>query len=407
MSTAARGPVSPGVDDLFRPGAESEGNAGGTGAETQTEGADEAAGTTQTAEEPEAGEESTADATGEEGGEAGEGEEDVDALIEQFAKEMGLDLNDQNQRKIAKRLADKESFIRRQKSELASLKKGGEREPDYMAEFDKSLKEPETRAEGSEGKDRTAADAKPTETPAEDQPRRFGDIGDGWTKPEDAYTQLNEAYANGDFRTVHQVDTALFVRRAHAILIPEIVSMLEKRLERMKETDLGDFRKVAEERSHEDARDYAIGKIREIPKFSKSIDALFEVQEGDDIEFEGQKYDNTPFNQIIAKFPNLRFIQVADKDPSKALKKTYFAKFLEAAKIHDQLLQGGNIKAGQVKALLDDAAKNAKQRDAQTRVRQGLNAGSGATGLGSSKTAKNYVDELNSLPGETPTRSLF
>ena len=406
MSTAARGPVSAGVDDLFRPVAGQEGNEGGDGTGTETEEAEETAGTTQTDEETEPEEAETAGATGE-GGETGEAEEDVDALIEQFAKEMALDLNDPNQRKIAKRLADKESFIRRQKTELESLKKGGEREPDYMAELDKSLNEGATGAEGTEGKERTAAETKPKETPAADEPRKFGDIGDAWSKPEDAYEQLNQAYAEGDWRKVHQIDTALFVRRTAAIVLPEIDKLLGQKLDGFKQTELSGLRAVTEERSQEDARDYAIGKIREIPKFAKTIDALFEVQEGDDIEFEGQKYDNTPFNQIIAKFPNLRFIQVPDKDPSKALKKTFFAKFLEAAKIYDELLQGGKIKAGQAKALLADAAEANKQRDAQTRVRQRLNAGSGATGLGSSKTAKSYVDELNSLPGEKSVRSLF
>lgn len=401
--------TSPDVTSLFAPADGGEDMPASdqvvTDIETEPEAGTETGDETPAGDGSGSGETTDGDTTG---GEAAE--PDIESLIQQFAEEHGLDLNNPNQRKIAKRLADKEAFILKQTAKLKTLEGGGTKDTDYLAEFETSLGGGETTAGEKVGDKPTdkPLETKPVESSAQGLPT-LGDIGDGWKTPEQGIEELNEAWSEGNWKKVHQIETARHLRYTLGLVLPLVEQRLKPIRDQLKEFGelAPNVRQSARERQSDDAREHAISSLSKLPDFKDVMENLFAVEDGDPVTFEDQQYENTPINRIFRDHPGLLHIRMEDKDPVKALKKTFFARYLEAAKLYKRS-KPDSVSPKDVKRLIEAGVNRQKTAQTQDRVRQAINAGTGSTGLGKGGAdKKHYVDELNSLPGENSTRSLF
>lgn len=320
-----------------------------------------------------------------------------ETLMQKFAQEHGLDLNDARDKKLAQRLADKELFIQKLRG-AAGAKGQQQNSVDALMQ--------EMLGDGQKG----ATQEKPAEQPAaETKPPAVGqseDVGANWKTPEDAYTDLNQAWSDGDKRKVAEIENAMFVRR-FAEVVPQIQEYVQQRIQKALEEQLGDvvpeMRQTVQERRFEAARELAIEKLSSVPGF-EGVAELDKEVDGDPIVFNGQEFRNTAMNRILAENPWILEIQVQHPDPVKALQATNLRRYQAAYKLH----QGGRVSSGQAKALVD-AGKKIEARSKQDRTRQSLNGGAGAgTSLTPSqgKTGSYVRDELLGLDEPTSFASL-
>jgi hypothetical protein len=365
--------------------------------------------------EPEGSEETKGlpeDGTGSTESEDGSADADIEALIQQFAKEHHLDLEDEHQKLIAKRLADKEAMI--QKLQKGAAATGAKESKNYLADFQKKLDgEAAAAAEDTE----ETPEVTPTEKLKEEvvaapsDRLKLNDIGDVWENGEQAAEAYNAAWQEGNYRKASEIETSLFKRRMLSIGLPFTMMAMEKRLESFKsellQKDLGDVlpsvRRSVQQEQQSQAHEMAVTELKSIPGLKPIVDTMFDADSEEPLIVDGEKFPNSPLNRVLAENDELLKINVEHKDPIKAKALTLHARFLAAAKL---------IKAGQNKGISRDEAKDlvrtgatiAKRENGQDRVRQGLNAGSGATGLGKPKTEKTYVDTLVDLPGNKLSR---
>jgi hypothetical protein len=342
-------------------------------------------------------------------------------LIQQYAKEWGVNPNDPNQRKALKRVADKELFIEHLKGQIASGKPAQEAtatagEP--LTEFEKSLIAAADAETAPPARTETAPPPQTdgTKTTA-DAPRGYGDIGDTWTKAEDGYTALNEAWQAGDLTKVRDIETAMFVRRADAILYPVLNSIVDQRVEAKVQAalqrDLGDVvpevRRTVEQARSMANRDFALAEIAKLPGLD-TVGSLFQETEGPPIVFRGVEYPDTPMNRVFAENPDLLDIRVTHDskgrplDPQKAEQATFIKRYKQAARIHQMKQQGIDPKKANE---LVRAGEQVNERRNADRTRQALNSGAGATGRGADKGSDSYVKGLMQVPGEVPFSDLF
>lgn len=335
----------------------------------------------------------------------------VEDLIQQYAKETGLDPNDPGQRLTLKRLADKELFIQKLQAEKSvSTTQAPKTEGDgLLTEFEKSLRQQESAADKPAGE---AGETTETKTAAAPGPAadtfRYGDIGDEWKGPEDSLKALNQAWAEENFDKVQQIEMARLRRNLDTEFAPAIIKavqkMLDDRLQAFEKQNLGDVlpevRRGVEERRNAESRDFAIAELRKAG--ASDIDKLFDVEDGNPIQFDGKQFPNTPLNRIIAKFPQILQLRVQNADPATAARMT----FIERYRMAYQLYKSQGIPAETAKQLVEAGAKS-KERQEADRTRHTLNAGPGATSLGGEKGNRSYVSELNNMPGEIPFASLL
>jgi hypothetical protein len=341
---------------------------------------------------------------------------DVEKLIEQFAKETGLNPKDPNQRKTLKRLADKELFIQKLQADHAAQKQasqpGAQTGPELLTAFEKELAAESGQKEGEQPQPAATDPTKQAGTQATTAaaPQGYGDVGDAWKTPEDSLSALNEAWAANDLKKVHEVEMARFRRNFDSGIAPQLLNyvnqLLDKRFQGFVEKDLGDIvpevRRGVTERRAAESREFAIGELRKAG--AEDIEKLFEAEDGPPITYEGEQFPNTPLNRILAKHPELMRIQETHADPAKAERRTFISRYKLAYQIYKQGAAG--VPAATAKQLVD-AGREAKERETADRTRQGINAGPGATGRGDKPRSESYVAGLNNLPGEVPFSSLL
>lgn len=333
-----------------------------------------------------------------------------DELIQQFAKETGLSPDDPNQRKTLKRLADKELFIRKLQADNETLKGTGVPRPGDAPEFITEFEKAEQPKPTEEPPAKPVATTAPP--PANTEASKYGDIGDEWKTPEDSLTALNEAWSKNDLKGVHEVETARLRRNFDAVIAPPLFAfidkMLEARFKAFAEKDLGDVlpqvrQTVAQQRLADD-REFAVDQLRKAGM--ADIDALFAVEDGPPIKFDGQEFPNTPLNRLLVKHPEIMQISVPDADRSKAQRKTFIARYRLAYQLHRQAAPPP-VSAEVAKELVKQGEVIANGKESE-RARQALNSGTGASGLGGEKAGTGgYVSELNNLPGEISFSSLL
>lgn len=336
------------------------------------------------------------------------------------AEHPDLDPSNPVYKRVLQRIADKEAYIERLQSAAGTIlatKPDGALPAPTVATVTLADLESQIGKEFTPPEPPPAAAAPPATTPAAaPQPPgvfRFGDIGDGWKDTDDAYTAVNEAWAAGDLAKVHDVETAIFRRRAASILLPAIEQMMEDRLDaRLKkfaETDLGDVipqvRQTVDRQRDEAARADAISRLRSMPEF-KDIDAMLQETGGPPIRFNGREWPNTPLNQIFAANEGLLRMRIQDPNPEKARRLTHLNRYALAARLYKQQQTANSVDPAKAQALLDAGAA-LQQKSEQDRTRQAMNAGTGATGTGAHIPPGSLVQEINNSVGAISIASLL
>ena len=333
------------------------------------------------------------------------------ALVETFAQPYGIkDLQDPEALKtidlpkLFKRLADKDSYIAKLKGEQAT-------------------KPPEVKWD-----DGLAAPGKPEEKLAEEVPAKAQpdtkpedagavDVGVTWKKQADAIAALNDAYADGDYDKVAEVENAMWKRQFTGMALPliqqyqqemrqaldDLRGQIESILPDLKEV-LPDLRGTTLRKQNEQDKEFVLGKLKENEEYADLIDPLFEEQDGPKIEFNGKEYQNTPYNRILIDNPYLLKVREEDENPRVAQRKTFYTRMEAALKIFRKEKEGA---LGPEKAQeLVEAGKQLAERNGKDRVRHGLNAGSGSKQKGG-KAEKDYAQILQDLPGTDSVDEIF
>ncbi len=337
---------------------------------------------------------------------------EVEALIQEFAKEYGVDANDPDQRRHLKRLADKELWIRSLQEKNEDLKrqlgKPAEGQPgdagaEGLTEFERNLLAEE---QGTEKGDEPGAPAGPPAAalPARPGQTAVGDIGDSWQSPVDAYRAVQEAWGNEgrepDLAKLDAIDTALFFRRLTAIGLPAMKALTRTEVKRMLQEELGDVlpdvRTSVRQRRLETSRQTATSELSKVAEFKDIIPKLFEVQEGAPVVYDGREFPNSPLNQILVEHPEIMNIRMDHEDANTAETLTFLSQYRAVARIYKQRQQQASVDAGKARKLLDAGAR-LHEREQHDRARHGINAGAGATGLGTASSPESYVKRLNEL----------
>lgn len=351
----------------------------------------------------------TADAGADDGTGAGESTDqsaqaedgELAALVEKFAKEYGIkDLQDPNALKnidlarLMKRLADKERFI-------LKLQAGTATKPPEP-KWDEGLSAPRQGTErGTEQATDPRLETEPATKPAAAASEPDTDIGSGWKTQEEAIVSLNEAYAEGDYKRVAEVENAMWKRQFTGMAAPIIQRMhgeLQEAIEEIRSQIadvIPDLRGTVVQKRFEADKSFVIDILRAKPDNTDLMESLFTEQDGPPIEFNGREYENTPYNRILIDNPYLLKIREEDKDPRVATRKTLHTRMEAALQIYRKEREGtmGPEKAKE----LVEAGKQIAARNGQDRARQNLNAGSGSKQTGG-KPEKDYAQQLQDLP---------
>lgn len=344
--------------------------------------------------------------------------EEVEALVEQFAKEHGLDPTnlDPTQRNLLKRLADKEAYVRyldtaKPAAPAAALAR-------EMSAFERSLLGDEAEKPAEVAKPAAAAEPpKPEPQPAPQT--GFGDIGDKWAaepNPEvAAYNDWNQALADGDFARLSQINRAIFRRNFVADALPAIQKMSEEIASRVIQEQLGDvmpdIRRTSEVQRDVDYRNQAVAELRKDRELGPVIDDLYRPQSEQKIMVHGQQVADTPLNRILLENPWIAETTFPGKNERATELRTTYKQLEIVARLYlhgktngpgatPQQPSNGNGKTpvapDTAQQLLEEGRKIG-ERTAQDRLRQGINAGASAASATDGEGT--YVSELVNLPG--------
>ncbi len=314
--------------------------------------------------------------------EGSETAKDLEGLIQQFAKRTGLDPNDPNQRKTLKTMADQALYI--QKLEAQGKPAAAD---DGLTEFERSLSAPKTEAPVE------PTPAQPTAQPQQaTQSNDVTEIAKDWRTPEDSIKDLDAAWRAGDMGKVHKIEEARqqihFIRNQ----VPLIESYVKTQIQQAM-AGLGDVipsvRESLAKQREADARDFAVA---ELGKNGVDIKALLaEPADGQTIEFDGEKFPATPFNQIVAANRGILNVNVQHPDPETAARLTNIERYRLANNIYKAQRANAGVSADTAKSLVD-AGKQQAERATADKTRQAINAGNGA---GGDSRPSSYAKELS------------
>lgn len=325
-------------------------------------------------------------------------------LIAEHAQKLGIKPDDPNYAGVLKQLADKDLYIEK-------LKAGPPQEAkpaDQLTDFEKkllALRQPQQEQP-------PAQPPQPPQTAghvADNGNLRLGDIGDPWTKPEDAYTALNEAWTQNDLRKVADVENAMFKRRAFEMVPGIVAEMLQGILGPEFLQSLPELtNSVQAQRAAADSQ-FAVAELKRKPGFTE-MDKLWEPEGEGEIDVFGEKFPNTALNRIISQNQWITKIQPSN-DPRlsrrDAEREAQMERFKAVYTIY-QAEQAAKKSLDPTKAQqLVETGRKIEQRSNGEATRQGLNAGSGATSAqGQQPKAKSFVRELIERRRETQGLSL-
>ena len=331
----------------------------------------------------------------------------VEALIQQFAKEHGADPTDPSQRKWLKRMADKELHIQKLQGERAQPQE------DILTPFERELAAEAKKAEEA---------ARQTQQPPVTQPpngqpaaRTATEAREGavpqalFNTPAEYYKLQSEAFTSGDTEKLFALDREAYLRNAADFVFPyvsrqieEVQKAFDERIEKAIEDRLGDVlpavRQQVEIGKLNDARNFALDQLAQV-KGMENVRDLFKAETGaTPLEYNGEKYPDTPMNRAIRDNPWIMHIQRDHDDPATAAKLTFIARFQAAwkyanSKKVDPETAQNLVQAGQQMA----------ERKIDDRTRQSLNAGRGATTSGGTATDESFMKSTILKKGDRKT----
>lgn len=197
------------------------------------------------------------------------------------------------------------------------------------------------------------------------------------------YAAQNPTEQAAAARQLYLIDQAK-ARIQMAPLASYLEGMIPGEVARLIKEQLGDILPVVRQTAQQTAiqQDHEIA-LRELEGAGMTgIRDLFKVEEGE-IEYNGQTFDNTPYNRIIAENPEILDIVVQHPDPRKAnqltqIKRAKIVARIAGAQQPPPTPTSGAAPDPAMKALMEASAQ-VQPAQAQS-TRQSINAGPGASG---------------------------
>jgi hypothetical protein len=352
---------SPGYQNVEAPPADDDSAA--EDAETQEDAATQAAAEDDT-------EQGSEEETAESGTDEDASPDDIDALIEKFATETGLDPKDSSQRKTLSRLAHKEQHILRQDARIAELEKNGKASGE-LTDAEQELFDSYTKDDES-----PKSDAEPPAKQDDNKP-----LYESWNSAADGYQAMTKAWElvkeKGDFSKVNEVDQAFFSARVLAAT-PHFQKIAQQVIKETFGDLLPDIEASVRTRREDTAREWALQKLSKEKGF-ENIDDLFKAEPDSEPIIDGEdKFPNSPLNRILSENPEIMDINVTHfKGKPLSEQDALRATFLKRYRLIQNLAKRGKIDSKRAKKLVQSGAEMEK-RTKTDRVRQELNRGPGA-----------------------------
>ncbi|HXI85281.1 MAG TPA: hypothetical protein VNL17_14465 [Verrucomicrobiae bacterium] len=342
-------------------------------------------------------------------------------MIQQFAKQTGLNPNDPAQRKVLKQLADKEAHIRKLEAENRGFRERPEE--DNLTEWERALIEEANAAAQPAMETAGAKPAAPAAQPQQaEAAQKLGDVGDNWTKAEEAFKDLNAAWDHaqktGDLTKVRDVENAIYMRQTLNMGVPIMADIAQRVVMDIIQKQFGDIlpnvKQQVEFQQEVQSKEFAIQQLKKTPQFAQ-VEEIFKPLGEKPIDIEGQEFPDNALNRIIRDHPSILDIRV-DRHPvsgkfltsQQAQTATKIAQYKTVLGIH-RMQQKQGIDPAKAQQLVE-AGKRITARNQADKTRQGINAGSGVTNApGGSRESSSYVEQLvNGQPGgPLPFSSIF
>jgi hypothetical protein len=317
-------------------------------------------------EQQETGEEGEAETTTAEASDSS-GDE-IEQLVQQFAKETGLDPQDPSQRKTLDRLAHKEQHIHTLEAQI------------------RDNKQSDATDDGLTAAEREISDAYKEEDRPKEEPSPEGEKADAplytkWKGPADAYKALavawDKAGTHQDYSELNEVDQNIFSARLQAsqpFLTRVVNSVLQQQLGEL----MPDIQASVQTGRADKAREYALTKLSQEEGYANINEVFREDPDAEPIMLDGDKVGNSPLNRILASNPEIMDIHVTHINgkplsETDSLRLTYLRRFRMIGNNHNR----GKGDSQRAKKLVDAGAKMA-ERTRHDKVRQELNRGPGA-----------------------------
>jgi hypothetical protein len=235
-----------------------------------------------------------------------------------------------------------------------------------------------------------------------------------WRSPADAQADYAQAMADGDYLKAAKINDALAAAQAYGQQ-----QQFKQLVEDVIQSKLGDVlpsvRETAAERMLDEDKSLAMGQLK-----AAGVDIAPLLEASGTFEVEGNQYPDSPLNRVLAQFPDLLEMYVNHPDPRKARQLTFIRRWRMAASLLSQLkpaagtappapgdpgtapapaAQPAGGSALSLEAGLAEARQAMAQREEQDRVRQGLNAGPGASSGSGVPGAQSFADSLKQTGG--------
>lgn len=338
---------------------------------------------------------------------------DFETYLQTEAANMGLDPNDPRDRKVLKRLFDKDSHIHTLESERKTPPAATPTEAEIlqrMTEFEQQLsgtQPPQTPqpqpgpAQPPQGQ--AVVPPAPMQEPGLTPHGQLalGDIGDSWKEPKDAYQASNEAWQEalsegGNFDKVFAIDNSMFTRRLFGH--EEVVQSMVEKFVRQRFPEL--LTMTHRTRMDQD-RDFALGQLEKAGL--SDIREMFKADAGAaPITFNGTTFENSPFNRIVSQNPWLLDLRKSHSDPRKADQLSTIGKVRVAYAMWKRGAANAKppVAPAQVQQIMQNGVEM-ERRQQQDRARQGMNAsGRGPVNNSTNGQPQRYVQMLQELPDE-------
>lgn len=290
-----------------------------------------------------------------------------------------------------------------------SGKKLLERLTDNQQTYDqlsKRIKELEAKqAPPPEEKRETAPvkEKEPEKEPLPPPPHRV--LMEKWSKEPDPlkalYAEELEAYQNEDNRRLANVHNAMWEVRFLGMGLPMIQEAVINTVKQMFQQELGDLLPAlrADKQHREEIEDMenARTELKSEDEYRDFVDKMFSVAEDNpELEYNGKKFSNTLFNQILIENPEIAKILEQDSDPRKARRATIQSRLRSAIRLYrlkSKAEEQPQVATAEAKALLESAAKAEADRREEDRIRQAVTR-SGQTDGPGEKPGDDYIDRL-------------
>lgn len=295
----------------------------------------------------------------------------VVAKMKQYAAANGYDLTDPKDFKLLRMISEQQVQIENAKLSVPSPKAD-----DYLAELEAKFSDP-------------TPEKKPEAEGKVDEPE-FLRLYKSFKNEEDWFTNHEDAWAKvGDAKTPEDRKAAIAaINNSHmAFLENAFMSRYGPMLMQFIEQEFGQRLKPviqeASSRERQTLRETVMADLSELPQF-EGIQKILEKSSDEPFIYDGQEWDDTPLNRVVALNPSIQ--KIKGKNPRHTLalqlsKAFELSKGLRTTKPKPDMSVKAAIKVGE---------KIAESKQKTSPVRQGLNGGK--TGLSAESKRSRIAD---------------